>query len=356
MLFIVALTSALAGTPAVWATAAAATAGGRPRGSCDIYAAAGTPCVAAHSTVRALYATYDGPLYSLRRASDQATMVIRVDPATGFADASAQKAFCPALSSSLHLVCEVERIFDQSPRGNHLDKVQVDPHDNPHKKPIRGVDPMSEELTIAGHAVFSAYFEGGDHTGNGTMGYRAENTTGVAQNDTAESMYAVVSGTHYNGRCCFDYGNTEGNHGKPHPHPKSGDGKMEAICFSSSKPAGGTWSTGPGDGPWVRADLEMGVWAGNRRGTHAAVAVNPRNVPINSTFVTAMLKGKSGAWALKHGNAQSGGLTTLFDGPRPPGYEVMSKQGSIILGIGGDTSDGGIGTFCKRMDITESRF
>ena len=40
----------------------------------------------------------------------------------------------------------------------------------------------------------------------------------------------------------------------------------------------------------------------------------------------------------------------------PPGYEVMSKQGSIILGIGGDTSDGGIGTFCKRMDITESRF
>ena len=29
-------------------------------GPCDIYAAAGTPCVAAHSTTRALYAAYDG--------------------------------------------------------------------------------------------------------------------------------------------------------------------------------------------------------------------------------------------------------------------------------------------------------
>ena len=58
-----------------------------------------------------------------------------------------------------------------------------------------------------------------------------------------------------------------------------------------------------------------------------------------------MLKGRSGHWALKHGNAQSGALTTLFDGPRPPGYEVMSKQGAIILGLGGDGSNGAIGTF-----------
>ena len=40
---------------------------------CDIYAAAGTPCVAAHSTTRALYAAYSGPLYQVRRASDNAT-------------------------------------------------------------------------------------------------------------------------------------------------------------------------------------------------------------------------------------------------------------------------------------------
>ena len=32
-------------------------------GPCDILGRAGNPCVAAHSTVRALYAKYEGPLY-----------------------------------------------------------------------------------------------------------------------------------------------------------------------------------------------------------------------------------------------------------------------------------------------------
>ena len=36
-------------------------------GPCDIYAAGGTPCVAAHSTVRALYGSYNGTLYQVRR-------------------------------------------------------------------------------------------------------------------------------------------------------------------------------------------------------------------------------------------------------------------------------------------------
>ena len=43
----------------------------RPKGPCDIYAAAGDPCVAAHSTTRALYASYNGPLYQVMRLSDK---------------------------------------------------------------------------------------------------------------------------------------------------------------------------------------------------------------------------------------------------------------------------------------------
>jgi len=35
----------------------------RPEGPGDIYAAGGCPLVAAHSTTRALYASYNGPLY-----------------------------------------------------------------------------------------------------------------------------------------------------------------------------------------------------------------------------------------------------------------------------------------------------
>src|ERR1035437_5311238 len=69
---------------------------------CDIYASAGTPCVAAHSTTRALYASYNGPLYQVRRLSDNAVKNIGVvrpralpfPDAGGYADAAAQDAFC----------------------------------------------------------------------------------------------------------------------------------------------------------------------------------------------------------------------------------------------------------------------
>src|ERR1700693_1788071 len=71
----------------------------RPKGPRDIYAAAGDPCVAAHSTTRALYASYNGPLYQVMRQSDGKTLDIGVvqpsatDPG-GYADAAAQDAFC----------------------------------------------------------------------------------------------------------------------------------------------------------------------------------------------------------------------------------------------------------------------
>ena len=38
-------------------------------------------------------------------------------------------------------------------------------------------------------------------------------------------------------------------------------------------------------------------------------------------------------------------LKTLYDGKRPAKYEVMKKQGAIILGIGGDNSNRALGTF-----------
>src|SRR5437870_7801967 len=86
----------------------------RPSGPCDIYAAAGTPCVAAHSTTRALYAAYSGPLYQVKRQSDGAVKDIGVVPATtsgpgGYADAATQDAFCA------NTVCWITTLYDQSP-------------------------------------------------------------------------------------------------------------------------------------------------------------------------------------------------------------------------------------------------
>jgi len=140
----------------------------------------------------------------------------------------------------------------------------------------------------------------------------------------------VTAGRHYNGGCCFDYGNAEIDaldHGK---------GTMEAIYWGDSK----GWSRGAGDGPWVMADIENGLWAGKDK-------VEASNTPITGAeFVTAMVKGGSNGFALLGGDAtRSDGLKKLYEGPRPPKYQPMKKQGAIILGIGGDSSDWAVGTF-----------
>ena len=88
------------------------------------------------------------------------------------------------------------------------------------------------------------------------------------------------------------------------------------------------------------ADLESGVWGGDQN------SVNPNNTPIDADFVTALVKGDSGNhWSIKGGDAVKGELKVMFDGKRPPLYETMRKLGAIVLGIGGDNSDVGVGTF-----------
>src|SRR5580692_5013614 len=86
----------------------------RPEGPCDIYAAAGDPCTAAHSTTRALYAAFNGPLYQVMRQSDGKTLQIGVvQPVTspladpgGYADAAAQDRFCA------NTYCWITTIYD----------------------------------------------------------------------------------------------------------------------------------------------------------------------------------------------------------------------------------------------------
>ena len=175
-----------------------------PKGPCDIYAAANTPCVAAHSMVRALYADYSGPLYELRRVSDNTTKQIRVTAGTGFADSGAQTAFCPPSTK-----CYIQKIFDQSGRNNHLIKVPL--NHKPMAWPTKPPNAMREQITVGGNPVYSAYFEGGQNSGGGqnatnygTMGFRSNNKNGTAVGDDPETIYAVVSGRHFNARCCFD--------------------------------------------------------------------------------------------------------------------------------------------------------
>ena len=92
--------------PTCYSTAAVALlVAAAPTGAsvCDIYDAAGTPCVAAHSLTRALYEGYSGRLYQVQRESDKATLNVNT-LASGHADAAAQVRLFSLLSSLFSLL------------------------------------------------------------------------------------------------------------------------------------------------------------------------------------------------------------------------------------------------------------
>jgi hypothetical protein len=160
----------------------------------------------------------------------------------------------------------------------------------------------------------------------------------MATGNQAEAMYMVVDGKRYSNQCCFDYGNAETD------GLDDGNGTMEAVYFGSDTTWGGQ---GSGSGPWVAADLENGVFKSNQGGWQTT-AVTPSALSIIASYAMVMLKGPAAnTFAIKGGNAQSGTLTTMWNGARPSasGYYPKRLQGAIILGTGGDGSNGGTGTF-----------
>lgn len=79
-------------------------------GPCDIFESGGTPCVAAHSMVRALFAHYTGALYQVLRTSDNNTLDIGILP-SGTVNASQQDSFCSGFSCVVQIIYDQVRIF-----------------------------------------------------------------------------------------------------------------------------------------------------------------------------------------------------------------------------------------------------
>jgi hypothetical protein len=282
-------------------------------GPCDIYASAGTPCVAAHSTTRALFGAYNGPLYQVKRWSNNATLNIGLLAAGGYANAASQDTFCAGT------YCTITVIYDQTTRHNDL--TIAPPGGNGGQD--AGANAAALPVTAGGHKVYGVYVSAG-------VGYADTSTTGVATGSQPEGMYMVTSANHVNDRCCFDYGNAETSRND------TGNGDMDAINFSRE-----AWFPLTGAGPWVQADLENGLFSGGN-GSWSA------NTGRNTAFVTAMLKNNgTTTYAIKDGNAQSGALATRYNGALPNigGYTPMTLQGAIILGTGGDNSNGSVGSF-----------
>ena len=326
----------------------------RPEGPCDIYHDAGIECWAAHSTTRALLKSYTGPLYQVRRLSDNTVKDIPiVEPsegdAGGYADAAVQDAFCAGT------YCEISRVYDQSGKGNDLYRAPGGGANGLMGAALGGNDnnPAADwgPVMVYGHKVYGM-------TSTRGMGMRNNSPTDAVTGDDPASDYWVVDGGSYADGCCFGYGNGETD------SRDLGNGTMEAMAFGSSR----SWHYGLGPGPWSQTDQENNLVSCNGTGTwlgltgynerfceimpsvtwrfHAAFAdfgkYSPANVTANGGHInnngTDNIYG--GNWASRGANLQAdANLTTYWDGDRVnSSYAPMRKQGGIYYGTGGDNS------------------
>jgi hypothetical protein len=240
----------------------------------------------------------------------------------GYADAAAQDAFCA------NTYCWITTIYDQSPKHNDLTQAPRGGFSGPamggfNNLPIADMAPV----TVMGHKVYGVFIEPG-------MGLRNDDPKGTAVDDQAEGQYWVVNGLHFNGGCCFDYGNMEID------SRDDDNGTMEATYYGDNA---GPWFHGKGAGPWIMTDQENNlVGCVNASGSKLC-----ENLPtITWRFVTGIAKGEPHHWTSMGGDAQRGDLSVMFSGPRiDSSYDPMRKQGAIGLGNGGDNSNGSQGTF-----------
>ncbi len=144
----------------------------------------------------------------------------------------------------------------------------------------------------------------------------------------------MVNGQHYNGGCCFDYGNAEID------SRDDGNGTMETTYFGNAT----SWYHGNAPGPWVMTDQENNLVGCVNPGSTSKVCASLPS--ITSRFETGVAKGEPHHWTSMGGDSQSADLQVMYDGQRvDSSYDPMRKQGAILLGNGGDNSNGSQGTF-----------
>jgi hypothetical protein len=323
-------------------------AGAGAPGPCDIYQSGNTPCVAAHSTVRALYGSYTGPLYQVQRASDKSTKDIPVG-AAGFADTSQQDAFC------MGTTCTIPVIYDQSPNGNHLRVTWfaywLQNGGNP-------ASATAAKISVGGHTVYGiksgtnvAYRTGSPLAGTASItkgsstvtfsmaqtlpantpllfvanakdcpanswpnncDFKPYVTAAAVNASTTVTLKASYSGTSSSSTAVWNVatkGVATGDQaeaeysvfdGKSYGQYccfdygnseisgiDDGNATMEAISWGADTQFG---QSGGGSGPWVAADIENGLYEGYENGS----AKVPSNTSVTGfPYVTAMLKGLS---------------------------------------------------------------
>jgi hypothetical protein len=297
---------------------------------CDIYEEDGVKCVAAYSTVRVLSSTYDGPLYQVRRKSDNQTKDIGMLP-TGFANSEEQDDFLNGGAGT------ISKIYDQSGKGNDLTVAKKGCYEGTAGQNDHESDANGRKLMVGGHNVYALYMKAQDGYRSNQEGYsgypaRVEPGNGMPTGNEAQGIYEVADGKRVGGACCWDFGNasTDNCHGPT--------GQMNTLFFGT-----GYWGKGAGRGPWFMNDMEAGVWAG---GSGSSNYQNNNNPSAAWDFAVGMTKtstdGGQPKYAIRVGNAKEGDLVTAWDGNAPSTWKM---EGGVVLGVGGDNSNSSFGTF-----------
>jgi non-reducing end alpha-L-arabinofuranosidase len=344
------------------------------QGPCDIYGAAGQPCVAAYSTVRRLLSTYTGPLYQIRVGSSQfniggqlvtnpaqaqlpnaqqggaripytttpqlGELVDIPQTADGFADPAIQLERCP-----LGTTCTVSLIYDQSGRGNHMPVAKGGQNAGGIYAELDDFETVMDAraaLTVGGHPVYSLFMQP-------RQGYRLTTPgNGVPVDQEPQGMYMLADGTHAGNACCWDFGNVT-----PNPRQFS---EMNTLFFGEAY-----WGDGAGVPPWFGADFEAGVWMGGSvEGQPGWGELNSNNRPPNPNnlsmagveFALGFLKTDDDAantYVLRMANVSTATeVQTAYRGAYPKlsyAGHGADNQGAIVLGVGGDNSNNSFGTF-----------
>ncbi|MBN1608282.1 MAG: hypothetical protein JW940_16750 [Polyangiaceae bacterium] len=294
---------------------------------CDTYAAAETPCVAAYSMVRLLSSSYSGPLYQVRKGGSptgEGGTTQDIPSKDGFGDADAQDAFCGTET------CTVSKLYDQSGRANDLVVAKKGCYPGTSSEDDFESDATRRALTVSGHRVYALETQAHE-------GYRNNDGAGMSVGSEPQGIYAVANGKRFGSACCWDFGNgSKDNCYGP-------TGSTNALFFGTA-----FWGRGAGSGPWFMGDFDAGVWSG---GDGTSSAANNENPSLAVEYAFGILKSRSDNYAIRVGNAQTGTLTTAYDGSAPAPWQM---QGSIILGIASDNSNASWGTFFEGA-ITSGR-
>ena len=213
-------------------TQASAAAAPKP---CDIYASGGTPCEAAYSSTRAMFASYNGPLYQIQRASDSSTLNIGLQSAGGVVDSAPQVSFCSGTT------CTITLLYDQSANANNM---PISPGKScsgcsnglsgpgPNGSDI-GANAMALPVTIGGQSAYGVLVN------NIGTGYRDNAAKNVPTGSQPEGMYMMTSSVLTTGACCFDFGSAETN------DSDDGNATMNAIYYGTACWTGGCTGSGP---------------------------------------------------------------------------------------------------------------